>query len=292
MVTATTNRIVNIPSQGVVCQVEDVTPQLAAQYLEANTNNYRSVIDTDLRRLKADLLAGRGKLTPDAIAFTVDGVLVNGQHRLKAIVQTGVALKLLVVRNFPSNSESDPCIDRGSRRSAASDLRHKDYKYPIPTAAAVRLLGRIYLGNSIDGGSTTITDSAVSAIVARNPSINASVIECITSARNRACADTPLAVFYWLAQFDNTELAKEAVDVFLRRVESKTTHPFAAAREALMNNRNIPRGKRNETILNILFNCWDNLKAGVDVVSARRAQSVKIPSESRIALEEAMKGLL
>lgn len=77
-------------------QLYDVTPTLAAKWLERNTRN-RPLSNSVVLRYAADMRAGRWKVTGDAIAFDTTGAVINGQHRLWAVLESNVTIKMLVV---------------------------------------------------------------------------------------------------------------------------------------------------------------------------------------------------
>ncbi len=94
--------------------VMDVTPDKALKWLEGNTHN-RPVNEAHVRRLARDILAGRWRLTHQGIAFDTDGLLVDGQHRLWAVVEAGVPITVRVFFNEPP--ENRDVLDSGQRRS-------------------------------------------------------------------------------------------------------------------------------------------------------------------------------
>jgi hypothetical protein len=101
----------NIPT----AQYQNVTPAMAAQYLKANTNNPRKLNKMNLKRLKTELTGGLWVATTQGVGFDTDGVLVDGQHTLTAIVDTGVtAENLLVCYNLSPKSRYK--IDVGRKR--------------------------------------------------------------------------------------------------------------------------------------------------------------------------------
>ena len=65
--------------------VMEVGPDLAARWLDGNTHN-RPLKQTLVDRFVRDMQAGRWRLTHQGIAFDADGMLIDGQHRLWAIV--------------------------------------------------------------------------------------------------------------------------------------------------------------------------------------------------------------
>src|SRR3954467_14111979 len=64
----------------------EVTPDLAAQWLRANTGN-RPVREAHVRSLAEEITADRWKVTHQGIAFSLSGRLMDGQHRLRAVIR-------------------------------------------------------------------------------------------------------------------------------------------------------------------------------------------------------------
>ena len=95
--------------------VENITPQLAIEYLKKNTNNYRGKINRGLvARYAEDMKAGKWELNGEAICFGKDGMLKNGQHRLAAIALAGIPVLMSVVRGV---DDSVQIYDVGSNRT-------------------------------------------------------------------------------------------------------------------------------------------------------------------------------
>ena len=78
--------------------VEKITPKKAAEYLKANTNNYRKLSRATVKRYAEDMKSGRWELNGESICFGENGVLKDGQHRLAAIVMSGKTIEMNVVR--------------------------------------------------------------------------------------------------------------------------------------------------------------------------------------------------
>lgn len=73
----------------------EVTPAKAAEWLEKNTFN-RSISAATVNKYASDMMSGAWTLNHQGIAFGDDDVLVDGQHRLMAIVKSGMTIKMLV----------------------------------------------------------------------------------------------------------------------------------------------------------------------------------------------------
>lgn len=97
-----------------------ITPAIAKAYLEKNTVN-RILRDSAVAYLANEMIAGRWKLTNQGIAFFEDGTLADGQHRLAAIVQSGVTVDILMTTGL--SREVMSAIDTGVKRTVA-DFMH------------------------------------------------------------------------------------------------------------------------------------------------------------------------
>ena len=110
------------PSVGAAPTVSTVlvTPALATEWLRSNLKN-RPMRATRVASFAEQMAKGRWVLTTDAIGFDTSGRLLNGQHRLSAIVQSGVAVHMVVAHDLPP--ESMDAIDLGLKRTLGDILR-------------------------------------------------------------------------------------------------------------------------------------------------------------------------
>jgi hypothetical protein len=109
---------VGLSGSPISADVLDVSPDDAAKWLERNHPSNRSISWGAVESFANDMRAGAWRLTHQAVCFDADGYLIDGQHRLHAVKQAGVTVKLLVIRN-QEGSFHDP-IDRGRPRSVAT----------------------------------------------------------------------------------------------------------------------------------------------------------------------------
>ena len=100
-----------------------VTPEMARQWLEGNVHN-RTIRDSVVHRYAEDMKTGRWGLTHQGIAFDGDGRLIDGQHRLWAIVESDTSVWLMVSRDVPESTQQ--YIDEGVPRSAVDVLKLAD----------------------------------------------------------------------------------------------------------------------------------------------------------------------
>ena len=97
-----------------------VTKEMADAMLAHNTNNYRSVKWRVVHRYSRAMANGMWRENGEPIVFDEDGVLKDGQHRLLAILESGVSVKMLIVRGI---SRDVTTFDEGSNRSVADKAK-------------------------------------------------------------------------------------------------------------------------------------------------------------------------
>lgn len=114
-----------------------VTPDLAQEWLERNPNN-RNVVAFRVSSYASQMTAGSWKLTHQGIAFDENGNLVDGQHRLRAVVESGVSVRFWVFRGV--SREAMIAIDVGKTRTASDAFSLLGDKATTNSVAVSRVL--------------------------------------------------------------------------------------------------------------------------------------------------------
>jgi hypothetical protein len=78
--------------------IESITPERAQAMLDHNLDSNRRLRPHLVEKYASDMKRGMWKQTYDPVRLLSDGTLVDGQHRLSAIIATGISQKMLVVR--------------------------------------------------------------------------------------------------------------------------------------------------------------------------------------------------
>jgi hypothetical protein len=116
-------------------QIVDITPEMAESWLAANVHN-RKLREKVVRLYAADMADGAWRFTGDAIRFDTSGNLLDGQHRLHAIVRSGATVKALVVCGLEPEAQED--IDTGAKRSLADVLSLRGEMNAVNLATIIR----------------------------------------------------------------------------------------------------------------------------------------------------------
>lgn len=109
-----------VEQQAVSHRVELITPEIAEAMLARNSNN-RNLRPKLVEAYAKDMAKGNWQFTGEAIKFSEDGVLQDGQHRLAAVVKSGRTVRMLVIRGLSGQAQT--VMDTGAKRSSADALR-------------------------------------------------------------------------------------------------------------------------------------------------------------------------
>jgi hypothetical protein len=107
-------------------EVVEITPELAAELLKRNVKN-RTLSPKKLKIYVEDMKNGKWVLNGETIQFNKKGELINGQHRLTAVILSGVTIFVLVVTGV-EDERAFATIDQGLMRGAHTVLQLKGVK--------------------------------------------------------------------------------------------------------------------------------------------------------------------
>lgn len=233
-----------------------ITPDMAKQWLradeEAGHANYRALDKKLVSRYARDMQKGMWDYNGETIKFNCNGRLVDGQHRLHAIVQSGVSINSEVITGI----EHVYSIDRGKNRGVAAVLRANGEKNPNNLAAAVVMYVKYMRGRILHHARESVSLAEVLQTLDKNPGIRDSV-RIIENHRRGGHKQTyfscsALAPLHYMTQ----GIDKEQSDLFFNalfagHMEDMTadqTIPPIGLREFLIWNRTKPANERLETI--------------------------------------------
>lgn len=104
--------------------IVEVGPEAACKFLDGPNSGNRKLRLPALRLLIADMRAGKFlNATHDAIVVDWHGMVVNGQHRLVAINESGVTVTLEI--HIGVDPKTNLHIDQGSRRTIPDGLHYE-----------------------------------------------------------------------------------------------------------------------------------------------------------------------
>lgn len=148
-----------------------VSPMQAETWLQQNTGNRNlphRLVD-DLARAMAN---GQWALNGESVKRAQDGTLLDGQHRLEAIVKAGVTVEMLVIEDLDPSAQDT--MDTGRKRTAADQLAIHGHSNTNVLSAVAKRIWMWEQGNHKFANFTQPSTLEILALVAERPSLHRS----------------------------------------------------------------------------------------------------------------------
>jgi hypothetical protein len=211
---------------------------MARAWFERNVINHRGIRPSVVDAYARDMKAGRWVLNGDPIRFDQDGNLIDGQHRLLAIIQAEVPITSFVGRDL--GDEAFLTLDSGIKRTMGDELTFAQEKNAIALGAAIQQLMRYEAGILDKGTALKATRHEQKATLARHGKLRESIhYGQMTKALSRHSLGTTL---HDLFSRKDKVLADEFFVKLAQGTNLKPDAPIYLLRERLMK-ENVKGGK-------------------------------------------------
>ena len=108
-----------------------VTPEMAREWLEKNMKRNRPVMRATVHSYARQMRNGTWNLTHQGIAFDEAGELIDGQHRLNAIIEANIPVTMNVTYNVHRLPGEVFTIDMGRKRTYANVVQMSGIDDPV-----------------------------------------------------------------------------------------------------------------------------------------------------------------
>lgn len=236
-------------SKEIKAEIVTIDPEQARTMLKRNTRNRPlnpNTVETYSRLIKE----GRWKITHQGIAFDTTGALLDGQHRLAAIAQSGIPVKIMITHNV--DPDEFAVIDIGRRRTPADALGVAGVEHNRNQIASIarflRNYDRMDQGGWTDKHSARLDNSNILDAVEDYGAtqINSAVRVGTTHGRLSGINITVLAAFFYLLHFRHDTPLVEVMK-FIQGVSSGAGLDAGDPRLALRNAMLHPKGAGAKT---------------------------------------------
>lgn len=235
----------------------------AARVLLANHNSRNRGIKKKQRDfLKKQMMEGKFRYNGEAIIVGDDGNILNGQHRLSACVDSGVAIEVLMV--FGIESERFTTIDQGARRIKADVLSIEGYKNCNLLAATLKQVDQYYSGTIGRSGHAYTENSLALDLIKKYPDVEESLdkVSGIVLTKKSLAAALHY-VFSQLNQDDADEFVSVVVDGVKPGVDYTSVGEAAAMLSQWLTRASIgPKRMPAHYIANIWLKAWNAGRTG------------------------------
>ena len=144
-----------LPDDGAIVMVEAIGPERAHELLGRNTNN-RSLRKAKVAAYADDMANGRWHFPGNVISFDRSGVLLNGQHTLSAIIESGATINCIVV--IDADPRAQDTMDIGAARTLGDQLGLRKEKSGKTLGAVVRNATRLTEGKTSFSGTGDLSN--------------------------------------------------------------------------------------------------------------------------------------
>lgn len=127
-----------------------VDPVTAQCWLDKHNTHNRKARKSRKLSYARDMEMGNWDFNGDTICRTETGLLVDGQHRLEGVVESGTTQMFLIVEGLPLSAQDTK--DSGAARTFADALGLADMPYAVMVAAVARRVAYYNQGLSQVGG--------------------------------------------------------------------------------------------------------------------------------------------
>lgn len=123
----------------------EITPEIAAEMLRKNVANNRSLMATTVAKYANLMSKGQWDTqTGDTIKISKDGFVIDGQHRLHAVVKSGITIHSFIA--YGLDVESFRNIDVGQSRKLSDALHFAEIPTSKVVASAIQLYWNLKSG--------------------------------------------------------------------------------------------------------------------------------------------------
>lgn len=213
-----------------------VTLAMAEAWL-AHRHPNRAVVPRRVEELATLMRQSAWHLNGEPLIFDADGILLDGQHRLSAVVQVGKPVPFLIVRGV--RVEAQASLGQALRRSKADILSMHQQASAKTLAGALGVLWRYDRGLMLDPKRTFLAQHTLEVLL-RYPGLAASMSWGL-STRKFLPGSVGAALHYLLNQKE-AGLAKQFFGRLRDGLELTASDPLHALRERLIEARTrLPR---------------------------------------------------
>jgi len=248
-----------------------ITPKIAGDIL-ANMAENRPLSSTTVERYKNEMLNGAWLPRSEPLKFDTHGRLVDGQHRLWAVIESGTTQEFIALTGLPS--EAFMVLDTGKKRSFKDILgiKRRDLKNLLSVAAATNHIlrwERGWRGQALLSGvaSNDINHNDLWDFYERN---EAEILEAtswgmkMASTYKAALFQSTFSTFAWAILRIDREDAEDFMRSMLNFSTRGSGDPIHAAVTALRSEMVSDRKDQRGTLARLIKG-WNGYRKGIEM---------------------------
>lgn len=236
-------------------ELKTITPEIAANMLEANTSN-RPLTEVNVAGLVKEMKGGRWKVNGDMIRFSDSNIIIDGQHRLHAVVRSGITIQSWVMDGLPSDVFDT--IDVGKRRSAGDTLGCRGEINACRMAAALIMIDK-YMTGRVEK-SIQYSNTEVEGLLGKYPDVRESLMTTMNG--KGLLLPSILDACHYLFSKKDPVMTEGFMEKIFKGVGLEEGDPWYVLRERLLTN-SIANAKLSKAFMMALcIKAWNAARQG------------------------------
>jgi hypothetical protein len=227
-------------------EVQTITPDTAKELLLKNIDNNRKLKPKLVQKYVSDILSGNWNTISDSLKIDKNDNLIDGQHRLHAIIEANKPVELSISRGY--DTKAAQFLDIGAKRTVSDIARLQGIQLTPKISSMLR--------NVVAAGLTT-SDFMVKVSLTEQDlidlyqTIEQEVKYALELRQNSKVAKTAamavltrVALYYDVVNNPSTDEANrlaEAKNVLITGVTSEVNNPLICARDYIMTQKALGR---------------------------------------------------
>ncbi len=256
-------------------KVVTITPAKAREILKRNTVN-RPLIRNHINELAEAIKANEWQLNGETIKISSCNTLLDGQHRLSAVVKTGSSIKTLVTTGL--DLDSFHTINTGARVRTASDvLAIRGEKNHLTLAAGIRIFSCWESNPSAPQlKGYRVRSSEIESVLKRHPEIRRFVAykaQWMDKILTRSVVCSLAYIFHGI-DWKRSDAFFEGLAMGTGYAKSSSIHLL---REILLENKSSRAKLSREDIIALVIKAWNAYHDGIKLSALKFAVNEKFP---------------
>ncbi len=248
-----------------IVEIVTITPDLAKQWIKAAKVRNRRLRDDYVAKLAEAMRRGEFQFNGDAIRWSKSNIILDGQHRLEAIIRSGVSVQQIVVRGL--DDDSQVTMDRQNKRTLGHHLDIMGETNSKTLTAAVNMAWQWDQGARWNIGRTTAgtpTYEQAYDFLRDHPGIRVSVEVTKPLRSKKVMRESTGALIHWIFSNLNPDACEDFFERLISGAHVDDGDPIFALRERSKDLRS-EKLETPETIVPLACKAWNLYRSGKTV---------------------------
>jgi hypothetical protein len=223
---------------------KQIGPEDAAKLLTLNKDN-RKINKGHIDFLVREIQLGNFKETGDTIKISSTGRLLDGQHRLNAIIKSGKTVPISFAEGL--DDDTFTVIDTGKNRTGADILSLQNNKHPNEMSATIRLIVALENGKT-SSSKIKLSNTEILKVSEKNPGLSEIVeLVCTENRKFKMMPVSSIAALYYLFSKKNHSQCEDFFNKYYTGLDISSSHPVYQLRDKLI------RDSTNKSKLSVMY---------------------------------------